>query len=284
MTIDISWEQVFQALRQIDNNPRSIVYGIPKGGMIASAFLLEAQVTHDPKCATIILDDIVDSGKTKSMYMNKYPHAIFHCLFDKQLLDTRDWVTFPWEREHPAGLDTIQQNLIRLIEFIGDDPTRDGLQETPDRVIRSYAELFNGYSQDPKDVFKTFDEPQIGGMVYMKDIEFFSTCEHHILPFFGMAHIGYIPKGPVIGASKMARLLDVFARRLSIQERIGEQVTTALMDFLKPAGAACIIEAKHLCIACRGVKKQHSAMGYSSMKGVFLDNPAARMEFIGLIK
>jgi len=180
--------------------------------------------------------------------------------------------------------ESLRQQIVDQLVYIGEDPAREGLQETPDRVLRSWKEMFVGYTQNPADVFKIFDDEQIGGLVYIKDIEFYSTCEHHLLPFHGVAHIGYIPNGPVIGASKLARLLDIFARRAQIQERIGEQVTDALMEFLKPTGAACIIEAVHLCMACRGVQKQKSIMGYSSMKGAFLEKPAARAEFISLIK
>lgn len=168
-----------------------------------------------------------------------------------------------------------------LIE-IGDDPTRGGLIETPSRVIKSWSEIFAGYKQDPESVFKSFDEDQIGGMIYLRDIEFYSTCEHHMQPFYGTALIAYIPNGPVIGVSKLARLLDIFSRRLQIQERIGEQVTNALMKYLNPLGAACLLEAKHLCISCRGVKKQHSIMGYNSLKGIFLTESAARAELMAL--
>jgi GTP cyclohydrolase I len=176
--------------------------------------------------------------------------------------------------------------IIRCLEYIGEDPTREGLIETPSRVIRSWEELFSGYKQNPDDVFKKFDGDGVGGLVYLKDIEFYSTCEHHMLPFWGTAMIAYIPNGKVIGVSKLARLLDIFARRLQIQERIGEQVTDALMRHLNPIGAACLLEAKHFCISSRGVRKQHSVMGYSSMKGVFLEKTdagiAARAELMSL--
>ena len=173
-----------------------------------------------------------------------------------------------------------EQQIRKLIEFIGDDPDREGLVETPKRVIKSYSELFSGYHQDPEDVFKTFDDEQVGGLVYLKDVEFYSTCEHHMLPFYGEAFIAYIPNGPVIGVSKLARLLDLFSKRLQIQERIAEQVTDTLMLYLEPLGAACLIDARHLCMACRGVNKQKSIMGYSSLKGVFMDDTKARNELM----
>jgi len=177
--------------------------------------------------------------------------------------------------------------ILEQLKFIGENPEREGLRDTPKRVVKAWDELFAGYNQDPKDLFTVFKEDNISGLIYLKNIEFYSTCEHHLLPFSGQAHIGYIPNGKVIGISKLARLLDVFSKRLQIQERIAEQVTDAIMTHLEPLGAACIIEAKHLCIACRGIKKQHSIMGYSSMKGIFLEDShkgvAARNEFTRLV-
>lgn len=170
-----------------------------------------------------------------------------------------------------------------MLVYLGEDPARDGLRDTPLRVIQSWQELFSGYNQNPEDVFTMFDEP-CDEMVTVS-AEFFSTCEHHMLPFFGTAHIGYVPHGgKVIGASKLVRLLEVFSRRLQIQERICREVTAALMKHLKPLGAACVIEAKHLCMAARGVQKQHSVMRSSSMVGVFRDLPQVRAEFLSLVK
>ncbi|GAI85307.1 unnamed protein product [marine sediment metagenome] len=171
-----------------------------------------------------------------------------------------------------------------MILSIGDDPTREGLNETPERVIKSWNHLYSGYDQDPKDIMKTFKEGTCDEMVILKDIEMFSTCEHHMLPFFGKAHIAYIPDGKVIGISKLARLLEIFSRRLQIQERIGEQVTGALMEYLQPKGAACIIEAKHLCMMARGIQKQNSVMITSSLKGVFLDKIETRNELMRLVR
>lgn len=181
------------------------------------------------------------------------------------------------------------EDLVRkMIEHIGEDPNRSGIQETPSRVVRSWGEIFHGYNISIPSIFKTFDDvvnPEGPcGIVYLKNIEFFSTCEHHMLPFYGTASIAYIPEDKVIGVSKLARLLDAFARRMQVQERIGDQVVNALMEHLKPKGAACLIEAKHLCMVCRGVQKQHSVMGYSAMRGAFLDDHRTRAEFIALVK
>ena len=193
----------------------------------------------------------------------------------------------------PEQHDNSERLVAEIIRLIGDDPGRKGLLETPARVVRSWAELFDGYDQDPEAIVKTFDlddcqladcgKDYPGDMVYLRDIEFHSTCEHHMLPFIGVAHVGYIPDKIVIGASKMARLVDCFAHRLQIQERICHQVTSTIMSTIAPKGAACIIEAKHQCMVCRGVRKQHSVMGSSSMRGSFMDNLSTRMEFISLI-
>lgn len=175
--------------------------------------------------------------------------------------------------------------LIRaMITTIGESPEREGLKETPKRVINSWKELYSGYHVDPESVMTTFQEGTCDEMVLLKDIELYSMCEHHLLPFFGKAHIAYIPNGRVIGISKLARLLEIYSRRLQIQERIGEQVTAALMKYLDPKGAACIIEAKHLCMMARGIQKQNSVMVTSSLKGAFLNELSAKNELTRLIR
>lgn len=178
----------------------------------------------------------------------------------------------------------MKSKIEEMLAYIGDDPTREGLLETPERVLRSWKELFSGYSEDPLDVIKTFESGGYDQIVVLRDIELYSMCEHHMLPFVGKAHVAYIPGGRVIGISKLARLVDIFAKRLQIQERLGDQVTTILMDELKAQGAACIIEADHFCIRMRGVRKQHSTMVTSSMKGCFLTKPEARAELMSLIR
>ena len=176
-------------------------------------------------------------------------------------------------------------DLIRqLVELIGDDPDREGLRETPNRVVRSFYELFGGYRQKPEDVIKVFEDDSCDEMVVIRGIEFYSTCEHHLLPFFGKAHIAYVPNGRLIGASKLVRLLEVFSRRLQIQERLCEQVTGALDQYLKPKGSACVLEAKHFCMIARGVGKQGSEMVTSSLTGVFRDRVGARQEFFDIIR
>ena len=279
----ITWEEIFEMLKLIDT-PNHVVYGIPKGGMIASAFLKKAYITHDPLEADIILDDIISTGCTLGTYVEKYgDNKTYHALFDARNYPNQ-WLVFPWEAEHPAGEDLVQENITRILQYIGEDPSREGLRDTPNRVVKSWDKLFEGYNKDPKDIFTCFESDGYNQIVLLKNIEVFSTCEHHMLPFFGKAHVAYIPSGKVIGISKLARLVDIFARRLQIQERIGEQVTDALMEYLNPMGAACIIEAKHMCMTMRGVEKQNSIMTTSSLKGVFLNDSSAKNELIQLIK
>ena len=178
----------------------------------------------------------------------------------------------------------IENATINLLLGLGENPGREGLLETPSRVAKSFMKLFEGYGQDPAKLLTVFETDGYNQMVLLKDVEFYSTCEHHMIPFFGKAHVAYIPGDHIVGISKLARLVDMYARRLQIQERICEQVTSALMQYLKPKGAACIIEASHLCMRARGVEKQNSTMVTSSLKGVFLTNSEARAELMGLIK
>ncbi len=169
-----------------------------------------------------------------------------------------------------------------IIQYLGDNPDREGLLETPLRVLKSYGELFAGYKQKPEDFLKVFEEGACDEMVICRKIEFYSFCEHHMLPFFGRATVAYVPNGKVIGLSKLARIVDMYAKRLQIQERLTSQITDALDTHLQPKGSACVITAKHFCMMCRGCEKQNSDMVTSSLTGVFKDNTAARLEFLTL--
>lgn len=172
----------------------------------------------------------------------------------------------------------------QILNHIGEDDRRDGLIETPMRVVKSWKELYSGYEMDPKSVFKTFDnDSNYDNMIISKDIEFYSMCEHHMLPFFGKAHLAYIPKEKIIGLSKLSRLTDIFSRRLQNQERLTDQIADSLMTNLDPKGVGVILEGKHFCMMSRGVQKQNSSMTTSSLYGVFRDG-TVRQEFISLIK
>jgi len=181
-----------------------------------------------------------------------------------------------------ASLEEITRELlIRL----GEDPSRDGRQRTPERMARTLQHLTRGYNEDPVNLLRnalfdvSYDE-----MVIVKDIEMFSLCEHHLLPFFGKVHVAYIPNGKVIGLSKIPRLIDVFARRLQVQERLTTQIAECIQNTIEPLGVGVVIEARHLCMMMRGVEKQHSSAVTSSMLGVFRQEQETREEFLALIR
>ncbi|MCU1305763.1 MAG: cyclohydrolase [Acidobacteriaceae bacterium] len=175
----------------------------------------------------------------------------------------------------------MREVLVRL----GEDPDRDGLKNTPERVDRSLHFLTRGYKEEPEKILRdalfdvTYDE-----MVIVKDIEMFSLCEHHMLPFFGKVHVAYLPKGKVIGLSKIPRLVDAFARRLQVQERLTTQIAETIQNAINPIGVGVVIEARHLCMMMRGVEKQHSSAVTSSMLGAFRDEHETREEFLSLIR
>lgn len=180
---------------------------------------------------------------------------------------------------------TTQEIFAELLYRMGEDPTRDGLLRTPERMEKSIAFLTQGYLQQVEDVLHdalfdvAYDE-----MVIVKDIEFYSQCEHHLIPFFGKAHIAYVPRGKVIGLSKIPRIVDVFARRLQVQERLTQQIADAINDAIQPQGVGVVLEAHHLCMMMRGVEKQHSSTVTSAMLGVFKSQLQTRTEFLSLVR
>lgn len=179
----------------------------------------------------------------------------------------------------------IEQTIVTQLKHLNEDPEREGLKDTPHRVVKSWNELYSGYGQVVGNILTaTFNADGYDQIILLKDIELFSMCEHHMLPFFGKAHVAYIPGRSIVGISKLARLVDMYARRLQIQERIGQQVTEALHEWLEPKGAACIIEAVHMCMRMRGISKQESTMCTSSLTGAFFTNAGARIELMGMIK
>lgn len=198
-------------------------------------------------------------------------------------LDASD--NYQKSESYPAVKTSKLSELTRqTLELIGEDPNREGLHKTPERVAKALQFLTQGYQQDPRAILEgaLFDE-DYSEMIVVKDIEVYSMCEHHMLPFFGKAHVAYIPSGKIVGLSKLPRVVDVFARRLQVQERLTLQIRDILEDVLKPTGVGVVIEAVHMCMAMRGVQKQHSATTTSAMSGQFLKS-ATRSEFMRLIK
>lgn len=181
-------------------------------------------------------------------------------------------------------LEKIESITKDLLLEIGEDPEREGLQRTPLRVAKAWEYVSRGYKQNLDEVLNNaIFTDECSEMVVVRDIEFFSMCEHHLLPFFGKAHVAYIPTGKVIGLSKIPRILDLYARRLQLQERITHQVANALNDILEPSGVAVVLEGRHLCMQMRGVEKQNSFATTSAMLGEFHDDPETRAEFLSII-
>lgn len=174
--------------------------------------------------------------------------------------------------------------IAELIKTLGEDLGREGLKDTPQRASDAWDHLFSGYNKKPEDVLTVFENEGYDEMILVKNIEFYSHCEHHMLPFFGRAHIAYIPKEKIIGLSKLPRLVEIFSRRLQNQERLTTQIAEALLSLLDPKGVGVVIEAKHFCMMARGVEKQMSEVTTSSLKGLFKKNPSTREEFLRLIK
>jgi len=297
---DLTWDEVQNRAESLAEHIKHNLmrthtvklFGIPRGGipaclMVARALArveVEAQVVEAAAQADVFIDDIIDSGETKRTVLQLYPTTPFCALVEKGKED-KFWYRFPWERMSKKKTDTeetVQENIKRILQYLGEDQDREGLKDTPSRVVRSWDKLYGGYNIKPTGILTTFEEP-CDEMVVLKDIEFYSTCEHHMLPFFGKAHIGYLPSNKVVGISKLARLLEIFARRLQIQERIGQQVTSTLIEHLCPLGCGCVLEAQHFCMTSRGIEKQNSIMVTSSMQGCFRTSSDVRSEFLRMI-
>lgn len=177
-----------------------------------------------------------------------------------------------------------EQNIKEVLKYIGEDVNREGLLETPKRIRKAYDEVFSGYKQNPKDLMKTFKDGSCKEMVILKNCEFYSMCEHHMFPFFGHISIGYIPNGKVIGISKLARLVDCYAKRMQIQERLTSQIADTIMNELGALGVMVICEGVHFCMRSRGVKKQDASMVTSAVRGIFAEDSKTRQEFLSLVK
>ena len=183
----------------------------------------------------------------------------------------------------PLEEASFEDLVTEIIKRLGDDPDRDGLARTPKRVKESLKFLTSGYGANGEEVINgALFEEQHKNMVLVKQIEVYSLCEHHLLPFFGKVHIGYVPNGKIVGLSKMARIVEVFSRRLQVQERMTEQIAQAMWDLIEPLGVGVVIEAQHLCMMMRGVQKQNSRTVTSAMRGTYLDDPMTRTEFLRL--
>jgi GTP cyclohydrolase I len=275
-------------------------YAIPRGGVPAAIAIAAAverdkgfqvRFVTDPAHADYLVDDLIDSGETMSKAMAASEAAAVGLPTRARplvLINKKDpseklkdaWIVFPWEGD---AVGSFEDNVRRTLQFVGEDATRGGLLETPARVAKAWQFWCKGYAENPADILKTFEDGAQGcnEMVMVRDIPFYTNCEHHMAPFFGTATIAYIPDGRIVGLSKLSRLLDCFARRLQVQERLTTQVADALMDHLSPKGAGVILRARHLCMESRGVRQQGHSTVTSALRGVMVDG-VVRQEFLQL--
>lgn len=278
--------QAGDSIHRLLNNKDSIkLYGVPRGGITvaygiaANCKTIGFNVVDKPEDSDIIVDDLMDSGNTQKRYQERFPNIPFYAIYGSP----KDWLVFPWEN---TILDSADDIPVRLLQFIKEKPERGGLKETPKRFLKAWKHFTSGYDKKPEDVMKVFEDgaETYNQMVLVKNIPVYSQCEHHLVPFFGVAHIGYIPDGKIVGLSKLSRVVDIFARRLQVQERLTDQIAQALEDNLLPKGVAVVIECRHLCMEARGICQQGHTTITSAMRGAFLIENTTRAEFMGLIK
>lgn len=267
------------------------VYGVPRGGLVPASIIatqlkLELIETPHPD-NTLVIDELIDTGDTLLQYeaqgfvtdaLWRKPHSPKHLAPNSKELD--GWLVFPWERGKEIGPEDA---VVRLLEWIGEDPTREGLIDTPKRVTKALREMTEGYREDPEKILGVTFDVAFDQMVTLKDIPFVSLCEHHMLPFEGRASVAYIPNGRVVGLSKLARVVDTFAKRLQVQERLTQQIAEAINTYVGGLGVGVIIKSRHTCMCYRGIKKD-GTMVTSVTLGLMREDPRARMEFLSLVK
>ncbi len=284
----LTWQHVEDACQDV-NAPRGsewTVFGIPRGGIHIAQMLAKANgctLEDNPANADWIIDDIVDSGRTKGRWMERYQDAAFWAPYDKiARKELRGvWVEFPWEQHDNER--QAEDSAARLIEALGIDLNAEGMKETPDRLVRALRELTEGYQQDPQAILAKRFKADYDEMVVVRDIEFYSLCEHHLLPFKGTVTVGYIASGQVVGLSKLSRLVECYGRRLQLQERMTAQIAQAIQQHLEPRGVGVVVRAQHLCMAMRGVRCP-AEMVTSSLIGLMKDDARARAEFMALAR
>lgn len=281
--IVLTWERVHVLLKALaERIPTSVtrVYGVPRGGAVVSGLL--ARHGFEPvdlvERAEFVVDDIVDSGRTRHRWREE-TCLEFDGLVDRERGELSGWIVFPWEERDP--MTDIEDTVVRQLEFIGEDPNREGLVDTPRRVIQAFKEMTSGYDADVAKILLTSFTSNIDEMVVVRGIEYGSLCEHHLLSFVGTVDVAYIPNGRVVGLSKIPRLVKAFASRLQIQERMTEQIADALNEYVKPLGVGVLVRGYHSCCSLRGVRSRNE-MVTSVLRGVFRE-PKVRAEFLQLI-
>jgi GTP cyclohydrolase I len=269
------------------------IWGVPRGGIIVAQALASnlyggagpSYMVDRPEDADVIVDDIYDSGKTAERIKAINPGARFEVLFDKRLPEWKGkWLVMPYEVTFGGSDESATDIATRLFEYIGENPEREGLRDTPARWLKAWKEWAVGYGQDPMSLLKVFEDgaEKVNELVVVHNVPIVSKCEHHLADIVGHAHIGYIPSGKIVGLSKLARLADCFARRLQVQERLTNQIADALVTGLEPLGVGVLVRASHACMSSRGVKVHGSMTTTSAMRGALLEKPEARAEFLQL--
>lgn len=277
----LTWAEASERAMKI---PPGRIYGIPRGGRFVEAFMVGMSpgrwtAAANPEEADFFVDDIIDSGATAKRYYALYGKETLALVRSQEGLG---WIDFPWDRgtaEQSGPTDAV----VRLLQFVGENPRRDGLLDTPSRVVRALAELTAGYHEDPAAILARCFDVDYTEMVVLRGIEFTSLCEHHMLPFSGVAAVAYVPGRKIVGISKLARLVQCFARRLQVQERMTHEIALAIETHLQPTGVGVVVKAHHQCMGCRGVKQPQAEMITSCLRGVMLDKSEARSELIGLL-
>ena len=267
------------------------IYGIPRGGLIPAALIAgrlhNTELTEDPSKADVFIDDLIESGSTRERYDSAFSGKPFRALYNKQVEDDLQgkWLVFPWEvGQENAVPETIEENVARIIQAVDPNAAREGLKETPSRVAKAWQHWSSGYKIDPANVLKVFEDGAEGydEMVVVRDIPFYSKCEHHLADIFGTATVAYIPNGKVVGLSKLSRLVDVFARRLQVQERMTCQIADALQEHVDPFGCGVILKARHMCMESRGICQSGHHTVTSALRGALKTDGVARAEFMAL--
>ena len=276
-TIELTWEDIISRIDYIKKKnkitSKTKIFGVPKNGMIVASFF-GCRNVYNPEDADIIVDDIIDSGKTKKKYRKMFPKKKFIVLFEKDKKGT--WINFPYEKNSESDYKDL---VVRLLQVIGEDPNREGLLDTP----RRYLDAFKEFLSPPEFNMTTFAVENTDEMIVQLDIPFYSFCEHHVLPFFGKGYIAYVPNKKIVGLSKLARTLEMFSRRLQNQERITNQVAQYLQANLKAKGVAVVLKARHMCMEMRGVKTSDTHTVTSKLLGSFKSDERTRAEFLNLI-
>lgn len=293
----MDWDHVFTRVEAIHDRVRAkleaeadAVYGVPRGGAVVAGLMRQKwgyRIVDQPNEADVIVDDIIDSGRTRDRLLEQaaFPvtavPTLFEALVDKTGAEKDwGWVVFPWEERDDTA--DVEDCVVRLLEFIGEDPTREGLAETPKRFVKALGELTAGLGKDPAEpLAKVFDE-QHDEVVCVKGMPFASLCEHHLLGFNGHVHFAYVPDGKVVGLSKIPRMVEILARRPQVQERLTTQIAEVFTKQVKPLGVMVVVHGTHNCMQCRGVRSS-GAMVTSVVRGCFKEKPAARAEAMALM-